>query len=490
MGHAVACDMQDTSALELVDSFEARSDVAAMRFTAYDMPPWAYLRFLLAQVVADRIAGTSYYVGQTQSDERLGHLGYVARTLAELPRSLEPRAAKVLIFGSGAANVWTPDGYHNRLVDHFAQASGAEVFEDSYAKEYFSPRKLRGLRYHDPLRALAALGSKLRMLPRRDADIISELLGRASSHFKELLLPSDIAALRYCLVRVACKMPFWHWIYHRVLRKTRPRLCMIEDACYGMYTHLLAWAHAAGIATAEYQHGQTYAQHPAYRLSPTLHTPKWAQYLPQHYLAWGQYWIRPLRLPIKVHVIGYPDLTERSRALRQETPGRSQVLFISSGLDIRLYKAVLAELGGAAGKRYSLAFRPHPAERATAQQRYGEILSRYGWRLDLESDPYASFAKSILVVGDVSTAMFEALEFECAVALIDAPFTRKLMPEDIFPFFKRFDNLETLLAAGQNAKAARPELWADNWQDRFRRFLTEYAVKQPRQSGLRTSNSA
>jgi hypothetical protein len=453
------------------------------------MPPWAYVRFLLAQVVADRIAGTSYYVGWARSDERLGHFGYVARTLAELPRSLAPRPARVLIFGSGAANIRTPDGYLNRLVDHFALASGAEVFEDSYANQYALPRKLPGLRYHDPLRALAAIGSKLRILPRRDAEIISELLDNASSHFKELLLPSDIAALRHRLVSIACRMPFWHWIYHRVLKKTQPGLCMIEDACYGMYTHLLAWSHAAGITTAEYQHGRTYAQHPAYRLSATLHNPKWAQYLPQHYLVWGRYWIRPLQLPIKVHVIGFPDLTERSRALRQQTKIRTQVLFISSGLDFQLYQRVLAELGGAAGGRYGLAFRPHPAERAGAQQKYGEILSRYGWQLDIESDPYASFARSILVVGDISTALFEALEFECAVVLIDAPLPRELMPDDVFPFFKRFDDLEALLAAGQKAKVVRQELWADNWQDRFSRFLTECALEQPRQPGSHTGDS-
>lgn len=470
--------MQDTSALDLVDSFEARYNVAEMRFTAHDMPPWAYVRFLLAQVLADRIAGTSYYVERMQSQGRLSHLGYVARTLAELPRSLAPRPATVLIFGSGAANVRTPEGYHNRLVDHFAWASSAEVFEDSYANKYLSPRKLPGLRYHDPLRALAAVGGMLRALPRRDAGIISELLGYASSHFRDLLLPSDIEALRQCLVRVARKMPFWHRLYHRVLRRVRPHLCIIEDACYGMYTHLLAWAHAAGIATAEYQHGRMYAQHPAYRLSPTLHNPKWAQYLPQHYLVWGPYWIRPLRLPVKVHVIGYPDLTERSRALTRDTQIRTQVLFISSGLDVRLYQRVLGELGAAAAGRYDLVFRPHPSERAAAQNTYGEMLSRYGWQLDPDLDPYASLAKSVLVVGDVSTTLFEALEFDCAVALIDASFTREVMPENVFPFFKQFDDLEMLLAAGQKTRVARQELWADNWQDRFRRFLIEVTGPQ------------
>lgn len=470
--------MRDIGALDLIDSFEAGFDVAAMRFTAFDMPPWAYIRVLLAHIVADRLAGTSYYAGSAQTKRRLGSLSYVTRTLMELPRSLMPGAANVLIFGSGAGNVRTPDGFHNRLVDHFAQASGAAVYEDSHAREYSLPRKLSTLRYHDPLRALAAVAGKIRMVPRQDADIMSELLARVSAHFGSLLLPFDIAVLRRCLMNAARRMPFWHAIYHRIFEHVRPRLCLVEDACYGPHTHLLAWAHIAGITTAEYQHGQTYAQHPAYRVSPSLHNPRWAQYLPQHYLAWGQYWIRHLRLPIKTHVIGYPDLTERSRVLRQETESRTQVLFISSGLDIQLYQNVLAELGGAAGKRYSLAFRPHPAERATAQQRYGEIMNRYGWRLDLESDPYASFARSILVVGDISTALFEALEFECSVVLIDAPLTRKLMPEDVFPFAKRFDSLEALLAASQRTMVARPELWADNWQDRFRRFLTECAIEQ------------
>jgi hypothetical protein len=146
-------------------------------------------------------------------------------------------------------------------------------------------------------------------------------------------------------------------------------------------------------------------------------------------------------------------------------------------------------LGGACAGHFGLVFRPHPVERANAAQKYGDILRRYGWRLDLESDPYASFARSILVVGDVSTAMFEALEFECSVVLIDAPLTRKLMPEDVFPFSERFDDLEALLAAGQRTKVARQELWADNWQDRFRRFLADCAIEQRRPSELRAGDS-
>ncbi len=470
--------MQETSALELVDSFEAKFDVAAMRFTAYDMPPWAYIRVLLAQVAADRLAGTTYYAESAQSRRGFGSLAYVTRTLLELPRSLMPSAANVLIFGSGAGNVRTPTGFHNRLVDHFAQASSAAVYEDSHAREFARPRSLPGLRYHDPLRALAAVAGKIRILPRRDADVISELLARVYAHFGGLLLPSDIAMLQRSLVNAARRMPFWHALYHRLFERVRPRLCLVEDACYGPHTHLLAWARNADITTAEYQHGYTYAQHPAYRLSPPLHDPRWAQYLPQHFLAWGEYWIRHLRLPIKSHVIGFPDLTERCRTLKQASVKRSQVLFVSSGLDIRLYRSVLVELGSAAGNRYSLVFRPHPGERATALQRYGEITSRNDWRLDLESDPYTSFAKSILVVGDISTAMFEALEFECPVVLIDTPLTRKLMPESIFPFSKQFDDLAVLLAAGQRASSPRRELWADNWKDRFRHFLTNHAFEQ------------
>jgi hypothetical protein len=466
-------------ALDLVDSFEAAHDVAALRFTAYDMPPWAYIRVLLAHIVADRLAGTSYYTGWSQARTGLGSLRYVARTLLELPRSLTPGAAQVLIFGSGAGNVRTPEGFHNRLVDHFARACRATVFEDGHAREYSLPRSLSALRFHDPLRAAAAVAGTLRTPPRRDADVIAGLMARVSAHFGALLQPADLAGLRTRLGHAASRMPFWHALYHRVFEKVRPRLCLVEDACYGPYSHLLAWAHAAGITTAEYQHARTYAQHPAYCLSPPLHDPQWARYLPQHYLAWGQYWIRYLRVPIRSHVIGFPDLAERRRALLPESAHRDQVLFVSSGLDLELYGRVLAELGSAAGKQFRLVLRPHPGERAGAREKYGAMLDRCGWQLDRELDPYASFARSALVVGDVSTALFEALEFECPVVLVDAPLPRKLMPEDVFPFFRRFDDLEALLSAGEQARVSRPELWADNWRDRFGRFLTECAGVAP-----------
>jgi hypothetical protein len=480
--------MWDTKALELVDSFESGFGVAATRFTAYEMPPWAYVRAFLAKIVADRVAGTSYHAGAKRSGGRLSQIAYLARTLSKVPRSMTPRESQVLIFGSGAANIETPRGYHNRLVDHLARAANALVFEDSYAQKYLSPRTLRGVLYHDPIRALAAIGSRFRALPKRDADVIGDLMRCASSYFKELLQPADIATLTGTLVQVARRMPFWHSLYQRILEKTQPRVLLIEDACYGMNTHLIAWAHTRGIVTAEYQHGQTYAQHPAYRMSAALHTTEWVKFLPQHYLAWGEYWLRPLRLPIKGHVIGFPDLTERGRALKGVFE-RTQLLFVSSGMDLAVYQSILEQLGAAGRGRLRLLFRPHPIERGGAQEKYSELLCRYGWELDADLDPYTSFAKSALVIGDVSTAMFEALEFSCAVVLIDAPLTRELMPEEVFSFASRFDDLDALLAAGQKAVAAREKLWEDDWEDRFRRFLADCSVEQSEPHRARLSLS-
>jgi hypothetical protein len=158
---------------------------------------------------------------------------------------------------------------------------------------------------------------------------------------------------------------------------------------------------------------------------------------------------------------------------------RTQVLFVSSGMDLQVYRSVLEQLGNAAGRRFALAFRPHPAERGMAPQKYGDMLRRYGWQLDASTDPYASLAKSVLVVGDASTTMFEALAFECPVVLIDAPVTREVMPEEVFAFSRVFSSLEALISMGQKAVAARRELWVDDWQNRFRGFLAGCSVGQP-----------
>jgi hypothetical protein len=339
---------------------------------------------------------------------------------------------------------------------------------------------------------LASFFLGLHQLPLQLNDILAGF-GFGLYHFATGLgdlaaLLGDLAVLRDTLVQVARRMPFWHGLYQRILDRTRARVCMVEDACYGMNTHLIAWANARGVTTAEYQHGQTYALHPAYRLSPALHTTDWARFLPRHYLAWGEYWLRPLSFPVKPYVVGFPDLTERSRSLRH-LHSKSQILFVSSGMDMELYRTVLEQLGGAARGRFSLYFRPHPVERQTAQEKYSEVLRRYGWQLDPDLDPYASFSRSVLVIGDASTALFEALEFDCAVVLIDAPLTRQLMPEDVFSFATRFDDLELLLSAGQKAKSARHELWEDDWQERFRRFLADCSVQEPApQRGLSTSS--
>src|SRR3546814_7077502 len=94
-----------------------------------------------------------------------------------------------------------------------------------------------------------------------------------------------------------------------------------------------------------------------------------------------------------------------------------------------------------------------------------------------EPDVYRSIAGAALVVGDITTLMFEAIGLGVPTRIIDCDIARRRMPTSIFQFLD-YAEIPRLLAQPGQAPASDPALqshvWAPGWRNRYREFVGRF----------------
>lgn len=391
----------------------------------------------------------------------------------------------VIIIGSGVGNIAQAParGHFNWLTDYAANSLDCrtQVIELSDRWRYSWPRTYPDVStFHDWVLFQAKLRQRLHRIEPGDQRAIEAFLEALRGAFGEHLTEADFATMRHTLATVACRSRTWMHLYDRYFQQRRPRLVQIEGACYGgAWPFVMRSAQAAGAVVAEFQHGYIGHDHYAYNYAPALMGSPFRKDLPDYFLAYGSYWAQQISISSHIEVVGSPRMADGKAQLVSVAPG-ADILLASTGLGVEVYNAAVDALLRALPEGGSVVFRPHPSERAAAATRYGALLSRPRVRLDDTSDVYRSIAQSMLVVGDLSTLMYEALGLGRPVRIIDTEATRERMSAELFQFLNErtiAGEVAALMAAPHGCGAtqlASESIWASDWKARYRAFVGRF----------------
>ena len=381
--------------------------------------------------------------------------------------------SEVIFVCTGGANVRMAGRYSHRLVDRFASCfpNDTLVLERPHELQYFRPRTYGRVGGWGGWQMLEAFGGKVGRLSSRQEECIGAFVGLLQREFGDLVDAGEWAWLRSLCRRFSRSEAIATASYRWLLRRLRPKVLMLEDAHYGAAGHLMLAARQLSIPVAEYQHGLISINHEAYNYAPGLLARGYARHLPDYYLAYGQYWGTCLSTSAKVVVIGNPHLSTRLKEIPPGPAKHDEVLFVSSAMDSGRYLAVMTDLLRAG---FSVVFRPHPIECSRLAQVYGDFFERNGIPVDLQPDVLVALAGHAIIVGDISTALFEALALGRAVYAIEAPATATHVG-DLLPTFSTGEQLRELVQSRAGASAAADQVWAGEWEQRYRAWIREVA---------------
>jgi hypothetical protein len=391
-----------------------------------------------------------------------------------------PRQSDVLLLATGAGLVPRNGRLSNRYTDHFANVLGdrawtmESLFGDDWPRPPRSNERIGFLADHRLALAIR------RRAPARaiHRNLAKELVDVAERRGRDQLGWDLGHARRKALVASATRSlatyPAQARFTGALLRRIRARLVLVEEGCYGHMAVFNATAREFGVTVAEFQHGMVSRGHDAYNVAPRLAgSAAYRLTQPSAFLGYGKWWNAQFNAPVDEKVVvGNPHRSETLRNWRPD-PVRTRVIVLGDGIETEAYVALCRRLAGIVPSPLRVVFRPHPLERA----RFVSTADP-GVVIDEEIDLYGSLASAQAVLGEASTALFEAVGLVPRILVWDTDKSRFYLGDHPFERFTDPGEVKDLLAnkdTGQLSSDSTDTVWADDWRGRFLRFVADHS---------------
>ena len=264
----------------------------------------------------------------------------------------------------------------------------------------------------------------------------------------------------------------------RLLARTTPQAVFMQMAAYGERSALIADMHERGIRVIEHQHGFISPEHQSYNFGKAMFSPELSSTLPDTLLTFGDYWGRGLRFPGEIVAVGKAHLDRLAQSAPALDNRPKRVVVASSVRERERVEKLTLTLRDALPTDWQVSFRPHPSERATVADLYRGLVNQERVSFDLEDDVYVSLAAARAVLGFSSTVLFEALAFDCDVAVIDSDVAD--LVDDGTLFGKRVSTDASIRALAKRfvsgeastvSTATRDALWMPQATGNFEQFV-------------------
>lgn len=392
----------------------------------------------------------------------------------------------VMLFTTGAGHFLKKGLWFNRIADYFASSHQHSVNIEGVVGQFIpEPRHYKRTYYWLLWQLIISGYGRIRAGKHQKAmalQIVKYATNRAEEMLGITLTQDEINMLVSIVAPKIARLKLAIRVYRFVLKSFSPKLLIVEQACYGDSGLLNFVAHEMGIRVAEIQHGMVSSGHDAYCFAEDIcNSQEYRLYLPDDFLGYGDWWNAQINAPVKKWVIGNPHhafqkevFGEIAKSLRQD------ILLLSDGIEFDLYLRLAKSLNTLPElQNYRIVLRPHPMEREAIMQQFpksmlGEIM------LDFSRDVYQSFASASAVLGEVSTALFEAVGLVDKIFIWKTPKSQFSYPEH--PFLTFSDAREFL--DGFLQKEVRltdtvvKTIWAEHWQKNYSSYLEKVLKKK------------
>ncbi len=469
--------------LTLKDSLaiENNPKILDFRFEFDDILMWPFIRVILHKIPIYKEYKLVNF--QNTSKEKLSFTDkilYLRNTIINNPyKNSLKKKYDILMFCSGITNVKRGNKYFNRVSDYFAFVNKDKtlLIEDSVRRKYYTPRVFPNVCYHDLIKVEVYIRSKFARLNERDVKKIESLMNFLKRNFPYKLEKSDLDIIENILLRTSKRLNIYHCLYNKLFEKFNPKVVFLEDASYGGRSYILKWAKARNIITIEPQHGMVSKNQAAYNYGTAiLNSCVYKKYLPDYFLTYGKYWKKSINLPVKKITIGNPNYSENTKkiSLDNQDKTKMKILIISDSANPDIMKKIVIEISSIVNNnKYDISFRPHPSELPIIENIYSELLVRDTIKIDTEKDVYLSLSNTDLVIGQISTALFEAIGICRYIFAIDQPITDLHVPQNII---KRFSNVKELINIiqtynSEDNKVNKGYIWEPNWKANYQNFM-------------------
>lgn len=340
----------------------------------------------------------------------------------------DKKQSNVLVFESSRKLIFNNeyiDPYTKFTVDELLSAGQSITkYQSSYTYDKLSKpdkntRHLEALYLLSEFRAWI-YGFKLRL---EDKEKINQLELRVKSDLGIVFSLSSLIEKEIKLFIVQKKL------FNTILKEKRPKQIFIVNFCDR--TPLIAAAKELRTEVIDIQHGLISSQDIIYHYPNTAKGS--LKYFPDKFYVWSEVWKHASDIPLeKTDIIVYGNKYLENKVLNYSHVKKQNdlVLIVSQpGLTKLVLQETVKKIDSFKGKQ--VVFKFHPSEYAIGDrfEEYKILKEKHAVNFVVRDvDLYELFAKTPEIVGVSSTALIEALSFNCKVKLYNLPSVEWMAP--------------------------------------------------------------
>lgn len=273
-------------------------------------------------------------------------------------------------------------------------------------------------------------------------------------------------------------------IYPKMFRRINPKIVFFEEGCYGgSNAYLIKLLHERGVKTAEIQHGMVGKNQNEYFHSEFLcNNSEYANYMPDYFLGWSEYWLEKISIPGEKIPIGNSQFWQQylNMLKKQENKKTAEldhrtilwIAFVNNDINIKILKEFIST----SNNEYYIRIRLHPAWQYLMSE-YKEFEKNEKVTMDELPIIYDSFQASDYVVAEASTTIYEALAVGKPTFVFDSETSEWAETKNLAAIFKNVNELLDLLQKAENVEnydvKYQKKFFGETWQDKFRNFIEE-----------------
>lgn len=264
--------------------------------------------------------------------------------------------------------------------------------------------------------------------------------------------------------------------YKKLLKKLGTKLLIIQCGHYGGTDALsiISAAKSLNVVVAEFQHGSISQGHIAYNYSDQiLYSELYKNTWPDYLLTYGVSWNERTNITSKKIAIGNPMREKAVKMYLQDREDKVFITILGDGLDTKKSLSLCYRIRNVCEGKYKVLFRPHPMERIKVLGMKIENIE-----IDVNDDIYKSFANTAILIGELSTALYEAIGLVDRIVVWDT--SKSKFSDPTAPFEKlTLSNENECSSMLKNlnwickykTSIAERSYWEPHWQNNYKNFL-------------------
>lgn len=471
--------------LDEILSFEENIDILDYTFLYNNTLIWPFVRFkVFEEAINNKLNIQESHDFST--DSKLSNLKYMLNAVRKNP--FRNKQCDILMFYSDISNILNNNKkYYSKVIGYFAEVykEKTAMIETHYKKSHHQPKQLKNVKYEDIIFILTKISAFKDKVDERDIIIINKFIKYLQEFFPVKFDRKFYIDLKNELLDLAKKIKYYDFYYKKLFKNIKPKIVFIHCGCYGNLQSLaIKVANEIGIQTAEFQHGLVSLNHPAYNYGRAIfNSEEYQQYMPKHYLTYGQYWNDNIRMPIKKVSIGNPHFTyklQNYNSKLQMSNKCAKILIVSQGTITKELVKLTEELSRKLkDSKYQIIYRLHPGE-VGFKERYESLYEYSNVLVNTSGDIYDLIYESDYIVGVYSTTLIESIAFDKHIFVYEHVLSKENINKNLGIWFSSSDELYNLII---NKKDIKPQYdinyyWSTNWKDNYKEFLENLLNKK------------